>query len=230
LKGVSRNALRALEADEVETADLRPAQIARLQHVSGEVLDTIQEVFAGTSLPEDQGRVGEVLQARRAVNEAWDKARANFVEIGRALNALDARLVSKEERAALRRGFDRLFPLSESIAYQFRAVAKLIDSGRLPLDECPGSYSAAYQIALLKPEEFDEARRRGLIGQGTTRAAIIAFRKGRCLAPTMTVNIEALLAEQRRLQETERRLLDELDRVRGRAVEIARLLDEGEKA
>ena len=104
MKGVSRNALRALEADGVETADLRPAQIARLQHVSGEVLDTIQEVFAGTSLPEDQGRVGEVLQARRAVNEAWDKARANFVEIGRALNALDARLVSKEERAALRRG------------------------------------------------------------------------------------------------------------------------------
>ena len=82
MKGVSRNTLRALDADAVETADLRPAQIARLQHVSGEVLDTIQEVFAGTSLPEDQGRVAEVLQARRAVTEAWDKARANFVEIG----------------------------------------------------------------------------------------------------------------------------------------------------
>ena len=82
----------------------------------------------------------------------------------------------------------------------------------------------------MKPDEFEEARRRGLIGQGTTRAAVIAFRKGRGLAPTMTVNIEALMAEQRRLQETERRLLDELDRVRGRAAEIARLLDEGGKA
>ena len=225
MRGVSKNALAALDSDEVvETADLRPVQIAQLQHVSGDLMDAISKVFAGTDLPKDQGMISEVLTARRAVTEAWGKARANFIEIGRALNALDAKLRTKGERAALKRGFDKIFPLSEPIAFQFRAVAKLIDSGRLSMEQCPSSYSAAYQIALLKPEEFEEARRRGLISQNTTRAAVIAFRKSRSRLD-ITVNIEGLMAERRRIQEARRRMLEELVRMRRRSAEIARLLE-----
>ena len=101
----------------------------------------------------------------------------------------------------------------------------MIDSGRLPVDACPGSYSAAYQIALLRPEEFEEAQRLGLISRNTTRAAVIAFRKERELNPPMTVSIEGLMAERRRIQETRRRMLEELVRMRRRSAEIARLLE-----
>jgi hypothetical protein len=168
--------------------------------------------------------VTEVLQARRAVTEAWEKARGNFIEIGRALNRLYDRLRTPEERAALKRGFDKLFPLSEPIAFQFRAVARMIDTGRLPIEVCPGSYSAAYQLSLLPPEDFEEAKRRGLIGRNTTRAAVIAFRKERATRP-MTLNIEGLFAERRRIQEARRRMLQELLRMRRRSTEIARILD-----
>ncbi len=229
MKGVSRNALLALKADMDLTADQRPAQIARLQHVSGEVLDTIVKVFAGTELPQDQELITEVLTARRAVAEAWDKARENFIEIGRALNHLHDKLRTPGERAALKRGFDKLFPLSEPIAFQFRAVARMIDTGRLSLDACPGSYSAAYQISLLSPEEFEEAQRRGLISKTTTRAAVIAFRKERSRS-SMTVSFEGLLAEKRRLQEARRRMLEELVRMRRRSGEIARLLEDERKS
>jgi hypothetical protein len=224
MKGLSRRAATALDTDEIESADVRPAQIARLQQVSGEVIDAIGEVFAGTDLPSDQGLVTEVLQARRAVTEAWERARGNFIEIGRALNRLYDRLRAPEERAALKRGFDKLFPLSEPIAFQFRAVARMIDTGRLPIEVCPGSYSAAYQLSLLPPEDFEEAKRRGMIGRNTTRAAVIAFRKERATRP-MTLNIEGLLAERRRIQEARRRMLQELLRMRRRSTEIARILD-----
>jgi hypothetical protein len=166
-----------------------------------------------------------VLDARRAVGQAWGKIGQSAVEIGRALNSLDAKLHTREERLKLKGGFEKLFPFSDPIASQFRRVAEAVDVGRFTVADLPSSYSAAYQLALLANEELDEARRRGLIAPHTTRAAIIAFRKERASTKLVQVDVKALLAERRRLKEQRRRLLQQLLAIRRRDREICELLD-----
>jgi hypothetical protein len=132
-------------------------------------------------------------------------------------------LRTKEERAALKAGFSRLFPVSEPIASQFRRVAAMIDSGRVPIDACPASYSAAYQLALLPPDGLAAAKEHGLIAPNTSRATLIAFRRSLTMQKP-TVDFAALMAEQRRILATRRRLLEELIQLRRRSKEISETL------
>jgi hypothetical protein len=223
-KGVSLKRLHDIEADDISPADTRPADIAALTAVSAEVLDAIGEVFSGTGLMQDERKVKAILDARRAVGSAWDRAARSFVEIGRALNALDAQLRNREEKARLKAGFEKLFPFSEPVSSQFRRVAEMVDSGRVAETQLPGSYSAAYQVALLEPDELEAARQQGLIAPNTSRSAVIAFRRS-IVKQSSQVDLGALEAEARRIRETRRRLLQELIRLRGRASEISRLLE-----
>jgi hypothetical protein len=222
-KGISLKRLHALEAEDIDITDSRPQAMQSLVEVSGEVMDTITEVFAGTGLLQAERKVKALLDARRAVMSAWDRAGRSYLEIGRALNTLDAQLHRKEEKLRLKAHFDRLFPFSDSIASQLRRVAEMVDTGRVSEQVLPGSYSAAYQIALLDPEELEVARETGLIRPNTSRAAVIAFRKAR-LASSAQVDLGALEAEARRLHETRKRMLSELLQMRRRSQEIARLL------
>jgi hypothetical protein len=225
-RGVSRKALDKIDpnGDAGSVADTRPAQIDQLMVVPGEVMDTIKEVFAGTRVADDDDLVGAVLEARRAVGQAWGRAGQATVEIGRALNALDLQLHGRDERARLKAGFDRLFPFSDPIASQFRRVAEAVDSGRFAVSDLPGSYSAAYQLALLASDELEEARKRGLVAPHTTRAAVLAFRRERSHSMSAQIDLQSLMAERRRLGEQRRELLLRLSALRRRQQEIERLL------
>lgn len=221
----SRRLLEALDTDEAPPADLRPAELDRLVTISADVVETIREVFAGTSVAEDDTLVHAVIETRHEVDHAWGNAKQSFIQIGRSLNRLDGMMRTRAERQALKAGFERLFPLSESIASQYRAIAAAIDSGRLPQDACPASYSAAYQAALLEPHELDAARARGLIAPTTSRAALIAFRK-QLVAPCLAqVDVASLQAEARRIDAKLDRLAEEQRTLKVRRAEIARLLD-----
>ncbi len=225
-RGVSRKALDAidLDADPSIVADKRPVEIDGMMVVPGELLDTIKDVFSGTRVVEDDNLVGAVLEARRAVRQAWARAGQATVEIGRALNSLDAMLHRREERAQLKAGFERIFPFSDPIASQFRRVAEAVDSGRFSVADLPGSYSAAYQLALLASDELDEARRRGLVAPHTTRAAVLAFRRERAATSRGQLDFNSLLAERRRLREQRRTMLIQLLEIRRRDRELSQLL------
>lgn len=225
-RGVSRKALDAIDigSDPSIVADKRPVEIDEMMVVPGELLDTIKDVFSGTRVPENESLVGAVLEARRAVRQAWGRAGQATVEIGRALNSLDAMLRRREERAQLKAGFERIFPFSEPIASQFRRVAEAVDSGRFSAADLPGSYSAAYQLALLANDELDEARRRGLVAPHTTRAAVLAFRRERAATSIGHLDVKMLLAERRRLREQRRSMLIQLLEIRRRDRELSELL------
>jgi hypothetical protein len=226
VKGVSLKKLHDIDigAEAFPVADSRPKELAALTTVSGDDMDAIEEVFRGTAVASDEAKLRAVLTARREVGAAWRSAANSFLEIGRALNTLDDQLRSREEKARLKAGFERLFPFSEPIASQFRRVAEMVDSGRVSESNLPGSYSAAYQLALLKPEELEVARQEGLITPKTSRSVLIAFRRTRTAARP-EINLNALAAEARRIRDTRRRMLDDLIKMRRRAAEIAKLLE-----
>lgn len=228
---LSRKALDALDADVLDatnvptTADSRPAQLDKVMAVKAEDLATVQEVFAGTRVVEDDALIRVVLDTTRTVASAWERAGRSFLEIGRALVALEATLHGRDERARLKSGCERLFPFSDPIASQFRRVALMVEEGRVPEDALPGSYSAAYQIALLEPEQLQEAQRRGLVSPRTSRAAVIAFRREITEKAASKVDLRALDVERKQLLEKRRRMLAELVLLRARVLEIGRLLD-----
>lgn len=127
----------------------------------------------------------------------------------------------------MRRGFARLFPFSETVATQFRQIARAVDEGRLPLQACPGSYGTAYQLALLTPRQLDIARERGLIRSDVSRNAIIAFRKevwAVAHRAPRSLNVLKLRNELHKLEAERQRALDGLVALRRRMSEIRTLL------
>jgi hypothetical protein len=233
---ISPRKLRAVDADaELEgelPADKRVQDIAKLTEISDEVMQTIGEVFEGTGLMRDQRKVEVLLGARRDVAEAWGKTRDAFISIGRTLNDMDREL-DEVERDRLRTGFRRLFPFSDSIASQFRAIARAVDDGRIPRDLVPGSYGAAYQMALLNAEQRVIAETRGLLRPDVSRETLVEFRRDVAGVQPRTpygLNPARLRAELARLEKDIKRDLNRLVAARRRRREIRELLDEGKGA
>ncbi|TDH60107.1 hypothetical protein E2C06_24000 [Dankookia rubra] len=230
---LSRRRLKeiAIEDDPPEGAlpDPRQQDIGRFITVNGDVLDTVREVFQGTALADDPAKVRALLQARGQVAEAWSNAKAAYLECGRALLAVDE-VLDDTERDALRRGFGRLFPFSETVASQFRQIARAVDSGRIPLEACPGSYSTAYQLALLTPAQLEIAQARGLLRPDVSRHLILAFRREIRIEPNRireSIDMPKLRAELRRIDAEVRRGLETLATLRRRRREIRAVLAEG---
>jgi hypothetical protein len=233
MSALSRRRLHEITTEEeppgVALPDPRQKDIERLVTVDGEVLDTVREVFRGTALVDDPAKVRALLQARGQVAEAWANAKASYLECGRALLAVDS-VLDGAEQDALRRGFGRLFPFSETVASQFRQIARAVDSGRIPLECCPGSYSTAYQLALLTPTQLEIARTRGLLRPDVSRHMVLAFRREVRTnggAPRESINLPKLRAELRRIDAEVRRGLEALVALRRRRREIRAVLAEG---
>ena len=230
MKGLSRRALRNINTDHIPPEggipDRRSRDVAALTASDPNVLLAIEQIFEGTMLPKDPRKVSSILKLRGEVAEAWGHARDAFIEIGRALNAVELEL-EPPERDAMRRGFARLFPFSETVATQFRQIARAVDEGRLPLQACPGSYGTAYQLALLTPGQLDIARERGLIRSDVSRNAVISFRKEvQAVAQhtSRSINFSKLRDELNKLEGERRRSLDRLVVSRRRMREIKALL------
>jgi hypothetical protein len=223
---LSQRRFAALDSDEQQPVDTRPAALDRLIAVPGDVMDALSDVFAGTGLLDDKARVAKVLEARREVEASWTRAAKSFIEAGRALLRLDEALTNPAEKAALKTGCERLFPFSDPIASQLRAVARAVETGLLTPDTCPASYSVAYQLCAMEAGEFAEAKRRGLVSPSITRAAIIAFRREHAQAIRAGTQIDeaGLRAESQRIDVRIARLRDEIKALEARKAEIAQLL------
>jgi hypothetical protein len=223
---LSQRRFAALDSDEQQPVDTRPAALDRLITVPGDVMDALSDVFAGTGLLDDQARVAKVLEARREVEASWTRAAKSFIEAGKALLRLDEALTSPAEKAALKTGCERLFPFSDPIASQLRAVARAVEAGLLTPDTCPASYSVAYQLCVMEEGEFAEAKRRGLVSPSSTRAAIIAFRREHAQVVRASTQIDeaGLRAESQRIDTRIARLRGEIKALEARRAEIAQVL------
>lgn len=233
MKGLSRRALRDVDVDETLPAaaipDSRETDIKALTVVDERVFETLREVFNGTGLMGDQRKVKLLLKLRTDVAVAWGQTRDAFIEIGRALNDVDRELDS-EERDRFKQGFRRLFPFSDTVASQFRAIARAVDDGRLPRELVPGSYGAAYQMALLTPHQRELAGARGLIRPDVSRDVLIEFRKEvQAVRPSGGQGLDPgrMHADLVRLKRAERRATDTLEAIRGRIRELRALLGQG---
>ena len=162
-------------------------------------------------------RVAEVMNAdptylterpdfSREISVLWQDVREKFLRIGRLL---------VRAKAVLPRGeFDAMIasdlPFNPSIAYQLRAVAAAIDTGRIGLDELPRAYSVAYQLTTLDDELLARARKAGLIRPDVRRVDVVQFKKSVLRPQADPAKIRALRFDRLRLLERLRNLEAEL--------------------
>jgi hypothetical protein len=189
-----------------EIIDPRAAAMLAVGNHDDEAMDAIRDVFAGTGLAQDTAKVSRILRVRSEIKKEWSDARDSFLAIGRALLSLED-VLTRNEWQRLRQGSEKLFPFSDATATQFRQIARAVDSGRLPREQCPGSYGTAYQMTLLSDMQLDVARKRGLIRADVTRREIMLLRREISLFDGMSagssvrgrVDRAALRDERRRL-------------------------------
>jgi hypothetical protein len=233
-KGALRNFLLEEEPEvaSTELPDQRALSMRAVGAVEGEALDVIRDVFAGTDLPDDPVKVSRILRVRSEIQKEWGDVRDSFLAIGRALLSLEYSL-TRTEWQRLRQGSEKLFPFSDATATQLRQIARAVDSGRLPREECPGSYGTAYQITLLSDPQLKAARDRGLIRPDVTRREIMTLRrewvppKAEPQVPTARnrINEAELRAERRRLVRRQEALAAELRDIESRLKQIDTLLE-----
>lgn len=230
---LTRKSLSTIEIDaelpEERFFDARAAEARQLNADEPLALAAIAEVFAGTDLPADRDKVALILSIRREVRSAWGEARDRFLAIGRALVLAEERL-TRFEFERLRKGSERLFPFSDGVASQLRRVARAVDSGRLPQEQCPGSYATAYQLAVLHDDELQQAKARNLVRADVTRGELLAFRRElrHQGANANRLGKAFLRAEWRRLTGRREQLRSELAEVAKRIAEIEGLLKDGQ--
>ncbi|MBC9207794.1 hypothetical protein IBL26_13190 [Roseomonas aerophila] len=212
--------------------DQRARSMQAVGAADGEAIEAIRDVFAGTGLLDDPDKVSRILRVRSEIQKEWGDVRDSFLAIGRALLSLEYSL-TRTEWQRLRQGSEKLFPFSDATATQLRQIARAVDSGRLPREECPGSYGTAYQITLLSDNQLKVARDRGLIRPDVTRREIMTLRrelvpeagKADALPPRGRVNEVELRAERRRLARRQDALAEEMREVESRLRQIDAILE-----
>lgn len=127
----------------------------------------------------------------------WRTAQEKFVMIGRTLEAAKNTLKHGEFENMVR----TMLPFSEKTAYQLRMAAHAIESGRLPADRIPPSYTITYLLSTFDDEQLEKAEQAGLINQQVTRSQLVQFKKANTphLAPPPIVDNSELRLERDRL-------------------------------
>jgi hypothetical protein len=216
-KGLRPSALRAIRRDDEDsstaTSDPRSREMGSLLKVQDpEVISALEAVFAGTNVMAEKEKAHLLLQVRDEIHSHWRSAKHSFLSIGKALLTLE-RTLSHEEFKRLSRGTERVFPFTETIAIQLRQVAKAVLAGSINENEMPGSYSVAYQIAVMDGATIEIARARNILRPDVTRTEIIAFRRQISAANTSHeegVNLSAIRRKKARLTKLRDELLDRL--------------------
>ncbi|WP_354858986.1 hypothetical protein [Acetobacter fabarum] len=224
---VSRTSIMSVmeEDDSLSVSDNRAEMLIERVVIDDNVMTTIEDVFAGTSVISDTEKVSRILAVRAEVNQNWSQARDSFLAIGRALLDLE-NVLSKAEYIKLRQGSDRLFPFSDATATQLRRIAKAVSDGVIPLDACPGSYGTAYQITLLNEHQLRVAKERGLIRPDVTRREIASLRKETVIKTEISgrVDVNVLKEEYRKLLRHREKLESEMAAVDSKIQDIRGLL------
>ncbi|WP_025827922.1 hypothetical protein [Acetobacter okinawensis] len=224
---VSRTSIMSVmeEDDSLSVSDNRAEMLIERVVIDDNVMTTIEDVFAGTSVISDTEKVSRILAVRAEVNQNWSQARDSFLAIGRALLDLE-NVLSKAEYIKLRQGSDRLFPFSDATATQLRRIAKAVSDGVIPLEACPGSYGTAYQITLLNEHQLRVAKERGLIRPDVTRREIACLRKETVIKPEISgrVDVNVLKEEYRKLLRHREKLESEMAAVDSKIQDIRGLL------
>ena len=165
----------------------------------------------GTGLVE----LSEVDDFAAEIGRLWSESHERFVLIGQYLEQAKRKLPHGRFIAMI----EERLPFGRAVAHKLMTAARAIQTGLVPRDVAPPSYSMVYEITTLDAAERAEALAAGIIRPDMRRAELVAFKRRRRAAATSPPS------EPRAELEAERdRLLAERERIGRRLAAIDALL------
>lgn len=152
------------------------------------------------------------------ISRLWAETQRRFLEIGRHLNQAKERLPHGEFLPMI----ERDLPFGRGVANRLMAVAEAVDSGALPQRLLPPSYSTAYLLAKMSPDERAQANGENLFRTTVTREEIVSF-LARVRSAAQPAAGKAR-QELRRLERKEARLAASLTAIKARVAELRKQL------
>jgi hypothetical protein len=107
------------------------------------------------------------------IRRLWSRAQEQFIAIGRYLEQAKRKLPHGEFEAMV----ERDLPFDASVTRRLRAVVQFIDSGAVPLERLPSSYSVIYELTSMTPDERERADKASLVRPDVTRKELVTFKR-----------------------------------------------------
>mgnify|MGYP001318615737 CR=1 FL=1 len=213
----------------IMAADVRSKAQNDLIEIDENLLSTLQDVFADTGLMNDRERLQTLVTQRKIIYRNFVRSGHAALAMGNALLDLEASLTA-DERERLKQSAERILPFGDTVASMLRSVARFVQAGKVPENDLPASYSAAYVLTSMTDPELAAAREGGLIRPEVGRRKLLNFRseyRARVVAHENTnsvIDIEKLQAKRDRLQTKRRKIAMEYFRLSDEVREIARII------
>lgn len=237
---ISRSAVRKLKgndepltaerASEIMALDARSVAQNELIEIDEVLLSTIKEVFGGTGLIEDEAALRVLITQRKVIYRNFIKSGHASLAMGNALLSLDASL-TEAQKERLKGNSERILPFGDTVASMLRGVARFVQSGKVPEEQLPASYSAAYVLTSMTEAELEAARSNGLIRPEVGRPRLLKFRKefreranARGAENEGIIDIEKLVAQRARLNARRRKVSSEYFGLSREVREISQIL------
>lgn len=167
--------------------------------IKGVVKDTVRhKAVAIDRMPSVVVAPSELLTGEEFAVEIarlWKDAQARFLDIGRRLNEAFDKLEHGEWGQLL-----ESLPFERATADKLRRVAAAADSGVVPVDRLPASYSTVYEVLTMTDAERTAAADAGLIRPDVKRAQLLAFKRAQRAQPDKAdrrAELERLVARLR---------------------------------
>lgn len=143
----------------------------------------------------------------KEISRLYREMTAKFWVIGRYLQKAKSVLAHGEYNAMVKRDL----PFTPEAARKIVLATRAVDSGTLPGDRLPNSWSNVYLLSTLSEDDLEVAEQQGLIRPDVKRRDILSFKKSRT---------EIHVSEYERLRTEREKLLAEAQRIQARLAEI----------
>ena len=127
------------------------------------------EIFANMIPAHEQ--LGTPEAYAEAISKLWSEAARKFLAIGEYLLQAYTHWRHGEKMERLQ----KMLPFSYQVANKLMRVAEAVRENRIPREQLPAHYPAAYALTRLSNEELQEARRRKLVRPDLRLAHVKAF-------------------------------------------------------
>ncbi|GAB31821.1 hypothetical protein BJI49_13400 [Acetobacter pasteurianus] len=157
-------------------ADVRSSAQNELIEIDENLLKTLNEVFGDTELMNDKKRLQTIVTQRKIIYRNFVRAGHASLAMGNALLDMEASLTIGE-RERLKQSAEKILPFGDTVASMLRSVARFVKTGKVPENDLPASYSAAYVLTNMTDPELDAAKEEGLVRPEVGRRKLLNFRK-----------------------------------------------------
>jgi len=222
-KGTRILTLESKLAGALREPDRQSTTLRELEIADPEFANAFETHFSGSTVLADPEKIRAATVLFNSIRRGAVKQLDAIIEMGRALIRAES-IFTKTEWNHLLEGGPKLLGLPKNTASMYRAVARDIDSGRLPRALCPESFSTAYVFTTFEDQRLILAKSRGILRPTVTRREVEEFKRPplefllnentRAGIHTIDSNDDSLVAKLARLREREATLLKQLQRVR----------------